>query len=262
MAKKTYYFPHDHGARNDPKMQMLLAEYGVAGIGIYWCVIEQLYEQGGKLPISAYKSIAFVLHIDTNVLQNIIECTGLFNNDGKEFWSDAVNARIGKQKDVSEQRKKAIATRWKSKEEYKCNTNVIQNDTNKIKRNKIKEKENINNNIINYDNNARACVKENFIEEMLENQSWLELIAMRFKISIDDIKEKIREFELDTQCREIKHINDADAKRHFHDWLRIQLQQQKKEQNNGKSKQLNNKKDTGIHFGATSAEDYEDWIQN
>ena len=104
-------------------------------------------------------------------------------------------------------------------------------------------------------------MKENFIEEMLENQSWLELIAMRFKISIDDIKEKIREFELDTQCREIKHLNDADAKRHFHDWLRIQLQQHKKEQNNG-TKQLNNKKDTGIHFGATSAEDYEDWIQD
>lgn len=254
MAKKTYYFPHDHGARNDPKMQMLLAEYGVAGIGIYWCVIEQLYEQGGKLPISSYKSIAFVLHIDTNVLQNIIECTGLFNNDGKEFWSDAVNARIGKQKEVSEQRKKAIATRWKSKEEYKCNTNVIQNDTNKIKRNKIKE----NNNITHTITRTR---EEELIQDLRENQSWQDVVLMRFKTSKDELLKLIDDFELEQKCKNTTHANDADVKGHFVDWLRYQLQQHKKEQNNG-TKQLNNKKNIGFNVSATSAEDYSDWLQD
>ena len=238
MAKKTYYFPHDHGARNDPKMQMLLAEHGVAGIGIYWCVIEQLYEQGGKLPVSSYKSIAFVLHIDTNVLQNIIECSGLFNNDGNEFWSEAVNSRIGKQKDVSEQRKKAIATRWKSKEEYKCNTNVIQNDTNKIKRNKIKEKEIDNNIIDDVGINARTR-EEEFLYDMMNNQSWLESMAMRFKLSIAEIIKKVQEFEIDLQCTATTHNNDAEAKKHFNNWLRIQLQQQTK-QNNGTTKSKSN----------------------
>ena len=46
--KDSYYFQHDYNARNDPKLQDVLIELGVEGIGIYWCIIEQLYEQGGR----------------------------------------------------------------------------------------------------------------------------------------------------------------------------------------------------------------------
>ena len=41
--KKMYYFQHDYNARNDPKLQALIVEMGVAGIGIYWCLVEMLF---------------------------------------------------------------------------------------------------------------------------------------------------------------------------------------------------------------------------
>ena len=88
-----------------------------------------LYEQEGYLPLK-YKSISFELHIDTNVIQSIVNNFGLFENDTEKFWSKSVLERLEKRKDISEKRKDAIANRWKSTSEYKCNTNVIQNDTN------------------------------------------------------------------------------------------------------------------------------------
>ena len=53
--KDTFYFQHDYNARNDPKLQDVLIDLGVEGIGVFWCIIEQLYEQGGKLPLRSCK---------------------------------------------------------------------------------------------------------------------------------------------------------------------------------------------------------------
>ncbi len=42
--KETFYFSHDYNARNDPKMLELRSEYGLAGVGVYWCLVETLAE--------------------------------------------------------------------------------------------------------------------------------------------------------------------------------------------------------------------------
>ena len=47
--KDTFYFQHDYNARTDPKLQDVLIEHGAAGLGVFWCVVEQLYEQGVRL---------------------------------------------------------------------------------------------------------------------------------------------------------------------------------------------------------------------
>ena len=44
MAKDTYYFSHDYNARNDPKILELRSEYGLEGLGTFWCIIETLAE--------------------------------------------------------------------------------------------------------------------------------------------------------------------------------------------------------------------------
>lgn len=88
--KETFYFQHDYNARNDPKLQDVLIDLGVEGIGVFWCIIEQLYEQGGTLPIRSCKSIAFALHVDCNVVERLVHDYGLFkmmvkNVVGKRF---------------------------------------------------------------------------------------------------------------------------------------------------------------------------------
>lgn len=76
--------------------------------------------------------------------------------------------------------------------------------------------------INNYNNNARA--KDFKIEDMKSENIWLETMAMRYNLSsTQEVIQWIDVFALDVQCREITHANRSDMKRHFCDWLRIQL---------------------------------------
>lgn len=118
--KKSLYFPHDYNARNDIKLQSLMSEQGVAGIGIYWCLVEMLYEQGGKLPLSACKGIAYTLRVGCKCIANVIQKHGLFEYDSVWFWSPSVVNRTKTLKKLSETRKFSAMQRW----------NRFQNDTN------------------------------------------------------------------------------------------------------------------------------------
>lgn len=124
--KDTFYFQHDYNARNDPKLQEVLIEHGVAGIGVFWCIVEQIYEQGGKLPFKSCKSIAFALHVECNVVESVVNDFDLFKNDGTFFWSNSILARMNRRKEISERRKKAAESRWKSEEtqQKQCKSNA------------------------------------------------------------------------------------------------------------------------------------------
>lgn len=146
--KETYYFQHDYNARNDPKLQDVLSEYGVTGIGVFWCIVEQLYEQDGFLPLKSCKSIAFALHVESNIVESVVQDFGLFQNDGEKFWSNSVNARLGKRKTISESRKLAAIKRWKStqSQQTQCNSNAnAMQDISKEKKSKEKESKEYNN---------------------------------------------------------------------------------------------------------------------
>lgn len=133
------YFSHDYCARNDPKLQEVLFEHGVAGLGVFWVLIENLYEQGGELPLSACKSIAFALHTESNIVESVVRDFNLFQNDGEKFWSNSVNARINKRNDITEKRKQAALSSWLSRREKqmqsKSDAKVM--DCNAIKENGI-----------------------------------------------------------------------------------------------------------------------------
>lgn len=148
--KETFYFQHDYNARTDPKLQDVLIEHGAAGLGVFWCIVEQLYEQGGHLPVKSCKSIAFALHVDVSMVESIVNDFDLFTNDGEKFWSKSVITRLGKRADIAEKRKAAAIKRWQSSKEKQeqCNVDAsaLQNDAKERKENESKEnniKENI-----------------------------------------------------------------------------------------------------------------------
>ena len=129
MMKDTFYFQHDYNARNDPKIIKLMRIHGLAGVGAYWCIVEQLYQNGGKLPLEECESIAFALHTDTQSIESIITDFDLFHNDGVIFWSDSINKRIIRRQEIAESRKRAAETRWKNavamQMQSNCKTHAI-----------------------------------------------------------------------------------------------------------------------------------------
>jgi len=154
----TYYFSHESNARNDERMLMFRAEKGWEGYGIYWALLEMMFENEDTcLHFASIKGIALHYGIDKSLLQSVIDTAiseGIFEKDDKSFWSN--DLRKGKEifkkhkDDKSRAGKKGMETRWgdnaKSKEDNNVitdNNSVITNDNKERNKEIKKEREEI-----------------------------------------------------------------------------------------------------------------------
>ena len=173
--KDTFFFPHDFGARNDPKLQNVLMEHGCEGLGVFWCVVEQIYEQGGLLPLSNCKSIAFALHVECSVVESVVNDYALFENDGENFWSVSINNRLNKRAEIAQKRKNAAFNRWNKPQ----NDAIAQNNDanakhcNAIKEKERKEKENKENTSLNKEDKKTETAKRFTPPSIDEVQSYV-----------------------------------------------------------------------------------------
>lgn len=137
MTKDTFYFSHDYNARNDVKIKKLLAKHGYLGYGLFWAIIEDLYNNTNVLRLD-YETISFDLRCDKNIIYSIIHDFDLFVFDGETFGSLSVQKRLEERNAKSEKARKSVLKRWENKEK---NTNVLQtnNECNTIKERKVNE---------------------------------------------------------------------------------------------------------------------------
>lgn len=152
MAKEAYYFSHDYGARNDPKLQKVLMKLGQEGKGVYWDIVEMLFEEGGYLLLSECDSYAFALRTNTDCINSLVNDFGLFQKNDVFFWSDSVNRRLVEREQKSEKARNSANNRWKNANASKKNANASEInasavthlcDGNAIKERKGKEKKEI-----------------------------------------------------------------------------------------------------------------------
>lgn len=100
--KDTRFLTHDCNARNDPKLLKVQMVMGGEGIGLYWCIVEMLWENEGYLPLD-YDILAFNLRwASPEKVRSLVEDYGLFENDGSRFWSNSALDRIQRIEDAKE----------------------------------------------------------------------------------------------------------------------------------------------------------------
>lgn len=132
------FFSHDIGARNDPKLIELQTELGHEGKGIFWDLIEVLYEQNGYLQLDKVKAISYGLHTNEELLRRIITGFELFEHDDTKFWSESVLRRINIRLEKSEKARAAALT----KHGRKANAVQTQSERSAIKERTEQEKQN------------------------------------------------------------------------------------------------------------------------
>lgn len=137
------YFPHDHYARSDKKLINLIRVQGLAGVGLFWCIIEMLYEENGWLNLSDLENIAYDLRTPPEKIKSLIYDFDLFYTNGEKFTSKSVQVRLKLMEAKSSQAAKAAKARWqKCKDDANAmRTHTISNALNKSKLNEIKENE-------------------------------------------------------------------------------------------------------------------------
>ena len=140
------YFSHDFNARNDRKLVKLAMRHGMAGVGVYWCIVEMLYEESGKIMRSECERIAFELRVQCDLVESVVHDFDLFICDENAFVSPSVNRRIQAQINVMNGAKKAALTRWekfRNQQVENPDANAMRTHTkrnaNKVKESKVKE---------------------------------------------------------------------------------------------------------------------------
>ena len=138
--KDTFYFSHDYNAREDEKIKELIYQNGMIGYGIYWSIIEMLYQNANALRTN-YKRIAFDLHQSTSeIVESVITEFDLFSfsEDGEYFYSKSIQRRLEKREAKSKKARESAMNRW-NKSERNANALRTQSDSNAIKERKVKE---------------------------------------------------------------------------------------------------------------------------
>lgn len=81
-------------------------------------------------------------------------------------------------------------------------------------------------------NNARTR-EENFLSELENSVFYMEGMAMRYHIGTDEVREALQVFAKECSLKDTEHRTLTDYKRHFHDWLRYQVEKKSKQNDNG-----------------------------
>ena len=133
MSKDTFYFSHDYNSRNDEKIKFLLRKHGFNGYGLFWAIIEDLYNNANALRTD-YEGIAYDFRVDVLLIESIIKDFDLFVFEGDTFGSLSVQKRIDERDSKSVKARISAHKRW-------TNANAMQSqcEGNAIKESKGKE---------------------------------------------------------------------------------------------------------------------------
>ena len=188
MSKSTsYFFSHDYNTRTDDKIKNLIRKHGMTGYGIYWAIIEDLYNNANALQLDYY-GIAYDLRVDEEVVKSIINDFGLFVIDGDKFGSFGVQDRLDQRSEKSKNAYNSARIRW---DRVKNNANALrtESDGNAIKESKGKE---IKERKVSIDTVVPPYSSPEFLEVwnllLTENKHFKKKTAKQLQRIADDLK--------------------------------------------------------------------------
>lgn len=135
--KETFFFSHDYNARTDTKIKKLLARHGMQGYGIFWAIVEDLYNNANALQMDI-ECIAYDLRSDENVVRSVLFDFELFVISETEISSKSVESRLNRRNEKSIKASESARARW---DKVNNNANALRTHSggNAIEENKVKE---------------------------------------------------------------------------------------------------------------------------
>ena len=146
------YFAHDGNARNSEKLLKVRFKLGVEGYGIYFMLLEKLFEENGYLEKN-YEGIAFDLRTECERIRSVVEDFGLFGFKEEKFYSHSLLQRIKKINSKSDKAKKSAKARWNKPREPHANAldSQCERNASKVKKSKVNKSKEKNTNSLSGD---------------------------------------------------------------------------------------------------------------
>jgi hypothetical protein len=150
MVNPKYYFQHDNHSREDEKLIEVRMKHQMAGIGVYWCLVEMLHEGNGYIETKP-KLLAFQLQVDEQVINDVVEIC--FTIEDGKITSSRVKQNLKDREDKFKKKQEIgrqnVSKRWnKDTNTIPTDTTTIPNDSkvipnHTIEKEKEKEKEKV-----------------------------------------------------------------------------------------------------------------------
>lgn len=131
------YFQHDYRSRDDKKLLKVRMKHKMAGVGIYWCLVELLHEGMGYID-NDIETLSFQLQENEQIIKDVIEICFSISEDDKIFCNRVIeNLQFREEKRQAniERAKKGAEARWKDKD-----TNSNNKDANSIPKANLKDR--------------------------------------------------------------------------------------------------------------------------
>lgn len=105
------YFSHDYSSRADQKIKRLIIKHGMLGYGIYWGIIEMLYQNDNML-IYDIDLLSYDFRESGDIIKSIVSDFDLFSIEDGYIYSTGVSKRLQIRDSKSLSGKASANKRW------------------------------------------------------------------------------------------------------------------------------------------------------
>jgi hypothetical protein len=210
MKKEAYYFSHDSNAKDDPKILQLRMELGWEGYGLFWALIELLRNESDYRMRTHYKSIAFALQTQEDTIKKLINDFDLFVINEQYFWSESLLKRMELKEERSEKARESAKKRWNQTNDANAMRTHSEGNADAMQLKERKGKE-----IVLSEESHNEIFRK-----LWTSTIWLEGIAIKNKVTIDQVRNHLNDFRQEMILTEKLKVNEKDAKEHFVNWIK------------------------------------------
>ena len=242
--KDSYWFRHDSSAGRGLKMRKMAHIHGHWGKGVYWDVVEVLRDQKQYAFDCDEDGLKLLCDLigckeENNFLLWYIDCAriGLFSEKNNKFYCPPLNENMevwetkknnGKKGGRPSTKKTEIKPKLNLKE-TEIKPNIEANRKHKRTEQYITEQDrtkedNNNNNVF-----SETCLNDDF---------WIEAIAIKCKVRIEVVKIYLENFKIHLIAMDEEKINIKEFKSHYTNWIQKQDLSQHKTKRAGRSNQI------------------------
>ena len=229
--KRDQYIPHEVSMRNTSEVMNLIEKEGMMGYGIYWALMEYLRVQDDYVgDIRSLSTLKRELRIRQARLDKVLHGYGLFVCNGNTFYSPKLNevmkpfeqrrARIEAYK-LQKQKENSLKISGEAPEK----SDIVSFEGEGKGEGKGKEERKTTSSLKEKDDDGLNPVSftpawERYVDELRNEQSWIELMAMRsglgkaFVQRFDKVLQLFKE-HVQSVAHESHIVSPSEAKRYF-----------------------------------------------
>ena len=161
---KQTYLQHQSNSFTDIKIIKMRSKLGIESYGIFWALLELLFNEENKLCLDDYTALAFSLQCDADKLKSVIEDFDLFIIEDGCFYSKRLNEHIDTINSKSLKAKENASKRWNNanakQTQSEPNASIV--DNSKVDKSKVNKRINEFKNSINQIEGINNKDKGNF----------------------------------------------------------------------------------------------------